>query len=104
MNLDVVLALLVVSAFLLLPFVLSLYHIVGFHIILGECILYNTVCFFNFVAWRGMTTYDYVVEKHRQARMELNAKAKRASTSATKEVAKMETTISAASAPIQEQA
>ena len=51
-----------------------------------------------------MTTYDYVVEKHRLARMELNAKAKRASASTTNEVKTMEATISAASAPIQEPA
>lgn len=45
MSFESVLALLVVSAFLLLPFVLSLYHIVGFHMILGKLeinlIVYN---------------------------------------------------------------
>ena len=52
-----------------------------------------------------MTTYDYVVEKHRQARLELNAKAKRTSVVASaNDVSKMEMTINDAATPTQDPA
>lgn len=57
------------------------------------------------IASRGMTTYDYVVEKHRQARLELNAKAKRTSVVASaNDVSKMEMTINDAATPTQDPA
>ena len=59
-----VLSFLVISAFLLLPVLLSLYHIVGFHLLLSHY---------------GMTTYDYIVARHREVRM--NAAVKRSSMS-----------------------